>query len=201
MYLIYRVTQFLSVCLFVCLSVCLFVCLSLYLLICVCSFVLLCPVYPKFRLCVHLLDHLTVNSTGRLVCYLNWVTRKCSFFVLFFCFFVLFCFIFFKSTLDFDSKGNFFFFFFCAGEPSLWGVDKYQPRAVKQIIGQQGDKSNMRKLMNWLRDWEKNTKKPASKCEMLFPSNTCTNFSSGKYANGSGKLLEKADERVWVVIR
>ena len=46
----------------------------------------------------------------------------------------------------------------------LW-VDKYRPRAVKQIIGQQGDKSNMRKLMNWLRDWEKNRKKPASKCE------------------------------------
>ena len=96
----------------------------------------------------------------------------------------------------------FFFFFFCAGEPSLSGVDKYQPRAVKPIIGQQGDKSNMRKLMNWLRDWEKNTKKPASECEMLFPSNTCTcNFSSGKYANDSGKLSEKADERVWVVIR
>ena len=30
----------------------------------------------------------------------------------------------------------------------LW-VDKYRPRAVKQIIGQQGDNSNMRKLMNW----------------------------------------------------
>ena len=47
--------------------------------------------------------------------------------------------------------------------------------SVKQIIGQQGDKSNMRKLMNWLRAWEKNRKKPASKCEytlivkMLFP--------------------------------
>ena len=36
----------------------------------------------------------------------------------------------------------------------LW-VDKCRPRAVNQIIGQQGDKSNMRKLMNWLRDWEK----------------------------------------------
>ena len=65
--------------------------------------------------------------------------------------------------------------FFCAEEPSLLWVDKYQPWAVKQIIGQQGDKSNMRKLMNWLRDWEKNRKKPASKCEytlivkMLFP--------------------------------
>ena len=42
----------------------------------------------------------------------------------------------------------------------LW-VDKYH--AVKQIIGQQGDKSNMRKLKNWLRDWEKNRKKPAFK--------------------------------------
>ena len=46
----------------------------------------------------------------------------------------------------------------------LW-VDKYRPRAVKQIIGQQGDKSNMRKLMNWLRDWEKNRKNSACKSE------------------------------------
>ena len=47
------------------------------------------------------------------------------------------------------------------------GKDQFEgePRAVKQIIGQQGDKSKMRKLMNWLRDWEKNRKKPASKCE------------------------------------
>lgn len=51
------------------------------------------------------------------------------------------------------------------GEPSLLWVDKYRPRSVKQIIGQQGDKSNMRKLMNWLRDWEKNRKKPVTKCK------------------------------------
>ena len=44
----------------------------------------------------------------------------------------------------------------------LW-VDKYH--AVKQIIGQQGDKSNTRKRMNWLRDWEKNRKNSASKSE------------------------------------
>ena len=62
-----------------------------------------------------------------------------------------------------------------AREANLLWVDKYQPHVVKQIIGQQGDKSKMRKLMNWLRDWEKNRKKPASKCEytlivkMLFP--------------------------------
>lgn len=53
------------------------------------------------------------------------------------------------------------------GEPSLMWVDKYRPRSLKQIIGQQGDKSNMRKLMNWLRDWDKNRKKPTSKCESL----------------------------------
>ena len=54
---------------------------------------------------------------------------------------------------------------FCAGEPSLLWVDKYRPRAVKQIISQLGNKSNMSKLMNWLRDWEKNRKKSVSKCE------------------------------------
>ena len=35
----------------------------------------------------------------------------------------------------------------------------------EQIIGQQGDESKLRELMNWLREWEKNRKKPASKCE------------------------------------
>ena len=58
----------------------------------------------------------------------------------------------------------------------LW-VDKYRPRAVKQIIGQQGDKSNMRKLMNWLRDWEKiertqplNVSTSVFDCQDAFPS-------------------------------
>ena len=54
---------------------------------------------------------------------------------------------------------------FCEREPSLLWVDKYRPRAVKQIISQLGNKSNMSKLMNWLRDWEKNRKKSVSKCE------------------------------------
>ncbi|XP_020617063.1 replication factor C subunit 1-like [Orbicella faveolata] len=52
------------------------------------------------------------------------------------------------------------------GEPSLLWVDKYRPHSVKQIIGQQGDKSNMHKLMNWLRDWEKNRKKAPTKCKL-----------------------------------
>jgi len=41
------------------------------------------------------------------------------------------------------------------GTSQLW-VDKYKPSNVKSIIGQQGDKSNMAKLINWLRNWENN---------------------------------------------
>ena len=57
----------------------------------------------------------------------------------------------------------------------LW-VDKCRPCAVKQIIGQQGDKSNTRKLMNWLRDWEKLKEQPVNvstsvfDCQDAFPS-------------------------------
>ena len=50
----------------------------------------------------------------------------------------------------------------------LW-VDKYKPPGMKQIIGQQGDKSNARKLLKWLQGWHKNQaagKKPA--CEFKF---------------------------------
>ncbi|KAK3742285.1 hypothetical protein QZH41_013114 [Actinostola sp. cb2023] len=44
-------------------------------------------------------------------------------------------------------------------EESLMWVDKYKPQNIKQIIGQQGDKSNMRKLMNWVNNWNKNRRK------------------------------------------
>ncbi|ELU15704.1 hypothetical protein CAPTEDRAFT_175237 [Capitella teleta] len=47
---------------------------------------------------------------------------------------------------------------------SLMWVDKYKPQTLKQIIGQTGDKSNARKLMNWLQNWHRNIssgKKPA----------------------------------------
>lgn len=37
----------------------------------------------------------------------------------------------------------------------LW-VDKYKPSSIKQIIGQQGEKSNVNKLLRWLRDWHIN---------------------------------------------
>lgn len=39
--------------------------------------------------------------------------------------------------------------------PSLW-VEKYRPTSSKQIIGQQGDKSVVKKLSKWLQDWYKN---------------------------------------------
>ena len=54
-------------------------------------------------------------------------------------------------------------------EDSLLWVDKYKPSSMKQIIGQQGDKSNARKLLLWLKDWHKNralNKKPA--CRSLW---------------------------------
>ena len=49
---------------------------------------------------------------------------------------------------------------------SLLWVDKYKPQSLKQIIGQLGEKSNVRKLLNWLTNWHRNVasgKKPA--CE------------------------------------
>lgn len=37
----------------------------------------------------------------------------------------------------------------------LW-VDKYKPTSLKQIIGQQGEKSNVNKLVKWLKSWWNN---------------------------------------------
>ncbi|KAF8767119.1 Replication factor C subunit 1 like protein [Argiope bruennichi] len=45
---------------------------------------------------------------------------------------------------------------------SMW-VDKYKPTSLKQVIGQQGDKSNAKKLLNWVVNWSRNrrlNKKP-----------------------------------------
>lgn len=39
---------------------------------------------------------------------------------------------------------------------NLAWVDKYKPKNVKQIIGQQGDASNAKKLTVWLQNWFKN---------------------------------------------
>lgn len=53
-----------------------------------------------------------------------------------------------------------------AQTPALMWVDKYKPQTTKQIIGQQGDKSNCAKLLLWLRNWYKSRagpKKPLPK--------------------------------------
>ena len=36
------------------------------------------------------------------------------------------------------------------------GADKYKPRSIKNLVGQQGDKSPVQKLIVWLSDWYKN---------------------------------------------
>lgn len=40
-------------------------------------------------------------------------------------------------------------------ETKLW-AEKYKPLTLKQIIGQTGDKSNVNKLLNWLKAWYSN---------------------------------------------
>ena len=42
-----------------------------------------------------------------------------------------------------------------SGQTLLW-VDKYKPTQLKNIIGQQGDKSNCKKLLHWLKHWHRN---------------------------------------------
>ncbi|KAL8584248.1 hypothetical protein ACOMHN_034933 [Nucella lapillus] len=39
---------------------------------------------------------------------------------------------------------------------SLMWVDRHRPAGLKQIIGQQGDKSNAKKLLSWIQKWHKN---------------------------------------------
>lgn len=42
-------------------------------------------------------------------------------------------------------------------QASMW-VEKYKPQNIKQIIGQTGDNSNVKKLINWLTKWYANRK-------------------------------------------
>ncbi|XP_075980785.1 germ line transcription factor 1 [Anticarsia gemmatalis] len=45
---------------------------------------------------------------------------------------------------------------------SMW-VEKYKPQNIKQIIGQHGDASNVKKLINWLTKWYVNRKAKLAK--------------------------------------
>lgn len=40
-------------------------------------------------------------------------------------------------------------------EENISWTEKYKPKDLKSIIGQQGDKSNMNKLLIWLKNWHK----------------------------------------------
>lgn len=55
---------------------------------------------------------------------------------------------------------------------SLW-VEKHKPQSSKKIIGQQGDKSNVRKLTDWLNNWYKNN--TGSKKAAFVPSKNFVN--------------------------
>lgn len=48
------------------------------------------------------------------------------------------------------------------GASLLW-VDKYRPRSLKTVIGQQGDQSCANKLLRWLQNWHKNHSGGSSK--------------------------------------
>ncbi|XP_076289848.1 germ line transcription factor 1 isoform X2 [Lasioglossum baleicum] len=52
-------------------------------------------------------------------------------------------------------------------EPVQALVEKYRPKAMKQILGQQGDKSNAKKLHTWLKSWHKNR---SSQVKLVKPS-------------------------------
>ncbi|KAG6458394.1 hypothetical protein O3G_MSEX010845 [Manduca sexta] len=58
---------------------------------------------------------------------------------------------------------------------SMW-VEKYKPQNVKQIIGQHGDASNVKKLTNWLTKWYVNRKAKLPK-----PSPWAKNYDGGYY--------------------
>ena len=77
------------------------------------------------------MDHFTVLSPVDLFVLLKLSYKK----VQFFCFLVLY---FFNLHKILTVKVIFCVF---AGEANLLWVDKYQPRAVKQIIGQQGERA------------------------------------------------------------
>lgn len=40
-------------------------------------------------------------------------------------------------------------------EAALMWVDKYRPRSLKAVIGQQGDQSCAKKLLRWLQNWHR----------------------------------------------
>ncbi|XP_059473115.1 replication factor C subunit 1 [Neocloeon triangulifer] len=72
-----------------------------------------------------------------------------------------------------------------AGDQAMW-VDKYKPQSVRQIIGQQTDRSIAKKLTQWLLDWNKNHSNPNEKKPRPAPWAKNDNGSAFKAALLSG---------------
>lgn len=66
-------------------------------------------------------------------------------------------------------------------------VDKYKPKSMKEIIGQQGGGSNANKLQNWLLHWHKNHGDPKKKAAKHNPYAKNDDGSSFKAALLSGQ--------------
>lgn len=72
----------------------------------------------------------------------------------------------FKKTLEFGAGKSTPSAAQDDGNSLLW-VDKYRPRSLKNLIGQQGEQSCANKLLRWLKSWHKNhsgNAKPAGEC-------------------------------------
>uniref|UniRef100_H2Y6A5 BRCT domain-containing protein n=1 Tax=Ciona savignyi TaxID=51511 RepID=H2Y6A5_CIOSA len=65
----------------------------------------------------------------------------------------------------------------------MW-VDKYKPKSVKHIIGQQGPNSNLNKLLKWLRNWHHNHRTAAGKSK---PKPKINQWGGGDPTGGSLK--------------
>lgn len=58
--------------------------------------------------------------------------------------------------INYIVRGLLLCFHLTAEVGSLLWVDKYRPHSTRNIIGQQGDRSNAKKLAIWLQNWNKN---------------------------------------------
>ncbi|TSO98529.1 Replication factor C subunit 1 [Bagarius yarrelli] len=69
-----------------------------------------------------------------------------------------------RKTLEFSAEKSKASVTDDDGSSLLW-VDKYRPRSLKNLIGQQGEQSCANKLLRWLKNWHKNhsgNSKPAA---------------------------------------
>lgn len=72
------------------------------------------------------------------------------------------------SSVDFPAESK--------QEPVLSWVDKYKPTSLIELVGQNGEKSPMNKLMDWLRDWAKHNLGEGAKIKKRkFSGDKCKN--------------------------